>query len=510
MMTRIDDLKSDMRSVTGWLFFFAVLIFCPGSVLVADESSQWPAPTVTRHEVTIGQQRVVYTASAGMGPVHDEGGKHLADLFYVYYKRVNIENGTNRPLLISFNGGPGSASVWMHIGYTGPKRLNLDPEGFPVQPYGVSDNPHSVLDVADIVYIDPVNTGFSRPLPDVDPAQFFGVYEDITYLAAWIEQFVTRHQRWASPKILIGESYGTTRVAGLSRQLQSAHRLYVDGVILVSPTGMGIKREGPIANALLLPHYAATAWYHQRLAPDLQQRDLEALLPEVETFALDIYLPALLRGGFLDAASRSAIASQAARYAGVSSDFVLENNLEIPLDHWRKELLREQRRTVGRLDARYLGVDRDSAGIRYDYDPALTAWNQAFTPAINIYLREQLQFDTPLSYNIFGKVSPWERDEDRTAEDLRRSMAENPWLKVMFQVGYYDGGTDYFAAKQAMWAMDPSGAFQDRFRFHAYRSGHMMYLRDEDLPTSNGHIREFLGWVIEGTRSKPAQYKIAE
>lgn len=477
---------------------------------MADESSQWPAPTVTQHEVKIGEQRVVYTASAGMGPVQDESGKYVADLFFVYYKRVNIENGASRPLLISFNGGPGSASVWMHIGYTGPKRLNLDPEGFPVQPYGVTDNPHSVLDVADIVYIDPVNTGFSRPRADVDAAQFFGVYEDITYLAAWIEQFVTRYQRWASPKILIGESYGTTRVAGLSRQLQSAHRLYVDGVILVSPTSMGIKREGPIANALLLPHYAATAWYHQQLAPELQEMDLEALLPEVESFALDTYLPALMRGGFLEASSRSEIASQAARYAGVSTEFVLENNLEIPLDHWRKELLREVRRTVGRLDARYLGVDRDSAGIRYDYDPALTAWNQAFTPAINIYLREELNFETELSYNIFGKVSPWERDEDRTAEDLRRSMAENPWLKVMFQVGYYDGGTDYFAAKQAMWAMDPSGAFQDRFRFHAYRSGHMMYLRDEDLPTSNSHIRDFLGWVIEGTRNQPAQYHRAQ
>jgi carboxypeptidase C (cathepsin A) len=451
-----------------------------------------PKPAVTEHEVLINGQSVRYRATAGTLPALDSQGQTVAGLFYVYYQRLDGTPTATRPLTFSFNGGPGSSSVWMHIGYTGPRRLQLDPEGFPTQPYGLKDNPHSILDVTDLVYIDPVNTGFSRPLPGVDPKQFFGVTQDIQYLAAWLERFITHYQRWDSPKILKGESYGTTRVAGLSRQLQAAHRVFVDGVVLISPTAMGLKREGAVNAALILPHYAATAWYHQQLAPELQQRELEALLPEVETFALQQYLPALAKGGFLEADQRLAIANQVATYAGVTPEFVLNNNLEIPLERWRKELLRADRLTVGRLDARYLGVDRDAGGIRYDYDPAMSAWNQAFTPAINLYLRGELQYQTELSYNIFGSVSPWDREGEQTAEDLRRSMAENPWLKVLFQTGYFDGGTDYFSAKHLMWNLDPSGQFRPRLRFQAYRSGHMMYLRDEDLPTSNQHLREFI------------------
>jgi len=449
-------------------------------------------PAITEHEAVINGQVIRYRATAGTLPVLDGQGTPLADLFYVYYQKLDVDPAARRPLTFSFNGGPGSSSVWMHIGYTGPRRLQIDAEGFPIQPFGLTDNPSSILDVTDLVYIDPVNTGFSRPRPEVDPKQFFGVNQDIQYLAAWLERFITHYQRWDAPKILKGESYGTTRVAGLSRQLQSAHRVFVDGVALISPTGMGLKREGALQAALLLPHYAATAWYHQQLAADLQQRDLEELLAEVEAFALEQYLPALTKGGFLQETARQDMARTVAAYAGVTPQFVLNHNLEIPLERWRKELLRADRLTVGRLDARYLGVDRDAGGIRYDYDPAMSAWNQAFTPAINLYLRGELQYQTELSYNIFGSVSPWDREGEQTAEDLRRSMAENPWLKVLFQTGYFDGGTDYFSAKHLMWNLDPSGQFRPRLRFQAYRSGHMMYLRDEDLPTSNQHLREFI------------------
>ncbi len=463
----------------------------------ADETTtRWPAPVETHHQANIGGNLVPYSAIAGTLPVLDVDGKPVASLFYVYYRRTDVDRNGTRPLTFSFNGGPGSSSVWMHVGYTSPRRLRLDPEGFPVQPYGLVDNPHSILDVTDIVYIDPVNTGFSRAHAGVDASQFFGVNQDIKYLAAWIERFVTHYERWGSPKILKGESYGTTRVAGLSRQLQAAHRIFVDGVILVSPTSMGLQRRGSVQAALLLPHYAATAWYHRRLAPELQERDLDEWLPGVETFAIETYLPALVRGSSLPDDQRQWIANQVAAYAGVSPTFVLNNNLEIPIERWRKELLREQRLTVGRLDARYLGVDRDAGGLQYDYDPAMSAWNQAFTPAINLYLRDELKYQPDLSYNIFGSVSPWDREGDTTAEDLRRSMAENPWLKVMFQTGYFDGGTDYYSAKHTMWNMDPSGQLRDRFRFHTYRSGHMMYLRDEDLPTSNQHVRDFILWSV--------------
>lgn len=458
----------------------------------------------TEHVVTIGGQRVPYRATAGTQPVWGDDDQPIASVFYVYYERSDVRDRTNRPLVISFNGGPGSASVWMHIGYTGPRFLEIDDEGFPIQPYGTRPNEHSILDVADIVYVDPVNTGFSRIVGDADRRQFFGVNEDIAYLAQWIDTFVSRQGRWNSPKYLIGESYGTTRVAGLARQLQSAHWMFVNGVILVSPTGLGIERQGPVGRALPLPYYAATAWYHDALPPELQSRDLEEILPEVERFTVDEYIPALVRGGFLDETTRREIARRVAYYSGLSERVVLQHNLALPTSVFWKELLRERGITVGRLDSRYRGIDREDAGVRPDYDPALSSWNHAFTPAINHYLREELGYETDLRYWIFGPVHPWNRSGDRTGENLRQAMAENPFLHVMIQSGYYDGGTDYFSAKYTMWNLDPSGKLRDRFRFEAYRSGHMMYLRQEDLAASNQHIREFIQATMRGREGRIA------
>jgi carboxypeptidase C (cathepsin A) len=450
----------------------------------------------TNHVATIRGVRFPYTATAGTLPVHDSIGNPVAAVFYVYYERSDVADKTRRPLTFSFNGGPGSSSAWMHVGYTGPKRVVIDSEGNPVQPYGVRDNPESVIDATDIVFVDPVNVGYSRPVAGADRRQFFGVNQDIDYLGRWIELFVTKHGRWTSPKFLIGESYGTTRVSGLSRQLQSTHKIFLNGVILVSPTGLGISRDGPVGAALTLPHYAATAWYHGALSPELQQRDLEQILPEVERFTIQEYLPALARSGFLPPDERRSIAEQVARYAGVSVPYVLNHNLALPVASWRKELLRDRGLTVGRLDARYQGVDREGAGLSYDYDPAMAAWNHAFQPAINEYLQEDLNFETDVPYILIGgDVRPWDRSNDQTGEDLRQAMAENPFLKTMIQAGYYDGGTDYFSAQYTMWNLDPSGRLQDRFRFRTYRSGHMMYLRDEDLTTSNQDIREFIEWA---------------
>jgi carboxypeptidase C (cathepsin A) len=450
----------------------------------------------TQHTVTIKGQRVPYTATAGTLPVYDSEGKAVAAVFYVYYERSDVTDKGSRPLSFSFNGGPGSSSIWMHLGYTGPRRLNIDDEGNPTRPFGVHENPHSILDVTDIVFVDPVNVGLSRMVEGADRTQFFGVNQDVAYLAAWIELFVNRHDRWHSPKFLIGESYGTTRVAGLSRRLQSAHKMFTNGVILVSPTSLGTSFDLP-SSARYLPHYAATAWYFGKLPPALQSRDLDEILPEVEEFALNEYAPALARGGFLSEADRREMARRVAGYAGVSATFVDNLNLQIPITHWRKELLRDQRLTVGRLDSRYQGVDADAGGISYDYDPAMSSWNHSFTPAMKSYLKGTLQYETDLEYvTIGGNVGPWDRSDDTTGEDLRRAMAENPFLKTMTQSGYYDGATDYFSAKILMWQMDRSGQLQDRFRFRTYRSGHMMYLRDEDLATSNQDIRDFIAWSI--------------
>ncbi|MBR9989971.1 MAG: carboxypeptidase [Gemmatimonadetes bacterium] len=486
----------------------APLVLLLAAAELPAQSTTAPIDTAitSSHTVTINGQRVPYRATAGNQPVLDSDGEPIASVFYVYYERSDVQDRSRRPLVISFNGGPGSASVWMHVGYTGPRFLHIDDEGFPIQPYGVRENPHSVLDVADIVFVDPVNTGFSRIIGDANRNQFFGVNEDVAYLARWIDMFVSRQNRWTSPKFLIGESYGTNRVSGLAQRLQSSHWMYLNGVILVSPTVLGVSRDGPVGSALSLPYYTATAWYHRALAPDLQGRDLEQLLPEVEQFTVDELIPALARGGSLDPQRRSQLAQRVARYSGLSEQTVLGYSLAVPTGFFWKELLRDQGLTVGRLDSRYRGIDRADSGERYDYDPALTAWNHAFTPAINHYLRDVLGYETDLQYWMFGPVNPWNRTGDRTGENLRSAMAENPFLHLFVQSGYFDGGTDYFGAKYTMWNMDPAGRLQDRMRFEAYRSGHMMYLRQEDLATSNQHIREFIRDAVAAAANAPARF----
>jgi carboxypeptidase C (cathepsin A) len=463
---------------------------------------------VREAEVSIRGERVPYRVTIGTQPVYGEDDKAIAALHYTFYERRDVDDTENRPLFISFNGGPGSGSLWMHLGYTSPKVLVIDDEGYPVQPYGVRDNPHSILDVADIVYVNPVNTGFSRILDDeVDREEFFGIDADIEYLAGWIDVFVSRVGRWRSPKYLIGESYGTTRVSGLASALQNNHWMYLNGVILVSPTGLGMMAPGPSprSSLLKLPYYAAAAHYHAQLEESLQAKGLLEVLAEAEEFTIEEYLPALAKGGFIEDDERERIAAEVARYSGLSERFVLDYNLAVPASAFWKELLRDEGYTIGRLDSRYLGVDGVNAGESYDYPPELISWNHAFAPAINSYLRDELGFETDLQYYLFGPVHPWEDDDTDVAEELRQAMAQNPYLNVMVQSGYYDGATDYFSAKYVLWNLDPSGRLRDRLRFEGYESGHMMYLRAEDLETSNQHIREFIERTTPGD-GVPASY----
>jgi carboxypeptidase C (cathepsin A) len=455
----------------------------------------------TKHATKVNGEKLKYSATTGTQPVWDEEGNPTASLFYTYYQRTDIKDNSKRPLLISFNGGPGSASVWMHVAYTGPRVLNVDDEGYPLQPYGVKTNPYSILDVADIVFVNPVNTGYSRVLPNKEgkmPSKeeqkkmFFGVNADVKYLADWITTFVTRNNRWRSPKYLIGESYGTTRVSGLALALQQQQWMYVNGVILVSPTDIGIKREGPVKAANRLPYFAAAAWYHKALSADLQAKDLDELLPDIEQFTLNKYIPALAKGGFISSEEKQQIAEQVALYSGLSVETVLANNLDIDNQFFWKDLLRSRKQTVGRLDSRYLGIDKKVAGSSPDYNAELTSWLHSFTPAINYYLREELNYKTDIKYNMFGNVHPWDRSNNHTGEDLRLAMAQNPYLNVMIQSGYFDGATNYFDAKYTMWQLDPSGQMRDRLSFKGYRSGHMMYLRHEDLQQANQDIRHFI------------------
>jgi carboxypeptidase C (cathepsin A) len=490
-----------------------VFIFCLFlSLRLTAQDHRVPLDTmvVTTNTVVIKGKTVPYKATTGMQPVWDNNGKIIASLYYTYYKRTDVKNDEKRPIVMSFNGGPGSASVWMHIAYTGPKVLKIDDEGFPIQPYGIKDNPNSILDVADIVYVNPVNTGFSRPVvkegEKLDKSQFFGINADVKYLAGWLNTFITRNNRWKSPKYIIGESYGGTRVMGLAAELQNNQWMYLNGVIMVSPADYKVLRtESSVDYAINLPYFTAAAWYHNMLPTTLQNKDLSEILPEAENYAINNLLPAIAKGGFITNDEKNTVAEKMAYYSGLSKKVILQNNLEVSPSFFWKELLRDKTgQTIGRLDSRYTGIDRRENGSSTDYNSEITSWLHSFTPAINYYIREELNFKTDVKYNVFGPVSPWDNRNNNVREGLRQAMAQNPYLKVLVQSGYYDGATTYFGAKYTMWKTDPSGKMKDRFFFKGYRSGHMMYLRNDDLQKANDDLRTFINNSL--ANGKAAKY----
>ena len=491
-----------------YLFFILVISF----ISIQAQDSRIPVDTtvVTNSEVVINGQKITYKATTGMQPVWDDHGEVIASLYYTYYKRTNIKSSAERPIIMSFNGGPGSASVWMHIAYTGPKVLRIDDEGYPIQPYGVKDNPNSILDVADIVYINPVNTGYSRPVvkkgEKLDKSLFFGINADIKYLAGWLNTFISRNNRWQSPKYIIGESYGGTRVMGLAAELQNRQWMYLNGVIMVSPADYKVLRTGSVlSSSLNLPYFTAAAWYHKMLPEELQNKDLLEILPLSEQYAINKLIPAMAKGGFISDTERNKIAERMSYFSGIKKNVILQHNLDVPKDYFWKELLRDENGfTIGRLDSRYKGLDKKLAGDSPDYNSEITSWLHSFTPAINYYIREHLNFKTDVTYNVFGPVRPWDNRNDNVREGLRQAMAQNPYLKVLIQSGYYDGATTYFNAKYTMWQTDPSGRMKDRFYFKGYRSGHMMYLRSEDLKKSNDDLRDFI--KNSSSKGKAAKY----
>ncbi|CAM1344377.1 S10 family peptidase [Tenacibaculum amylolyticum] len=469
------------------------------SICIMAQDMRIPVDTtvVTSNTITIKGKKVSYNAQTGTQPVFDANGTIKATLFYTYYYRTDVNNTATRPLIMSFNGGPGSASVWMHIAYTGPKVLKIDDEGNPIQPYGIKDNPYSVLDVADIVFVNPVNTGYSRPVvkkdEKVDKKYFFGVNADAKYLSDWLNTFVTRTNRWRSPKYIIGESYGGTRVMQLAYELQTRQWMYLNGVIMVSPADYKIIRTGNSEDyAVNFPYYTAAAWYHKQLPKTLQEKDLLAILPESENFAINKLLPALAKGGYIEETEKNKIAEQMSYYSGIDKEVILQHNLEMPKAYFWKELLRKSGKTIGRLDSRYLGLDRKDTGTRPDYSPELVSWLHSFTPAINYYIQNVLKFKTDVKYNMFGPVHPWDFSNNNSRENMRKAMAENPYLQLLVQSGYYDGATTFSAAKYTMGKIDPSGKLKDRMSFKGYRSGHMMYLRKVDLEKANDDLRAFI------------------
>ena len=461
----------------------------------ADESTdEKQLHSVTKHSMTIGGEVLDYTVTTGTMPLRDVKGEQDAYIFYIAYTKNGVKDKTKRPVMFSFNGGPGSSSVWMHMAFLGPRKVLYNTDGFQLQPpYDVVDNEHSILDVADLVFIDPVATGYSRMLPKKPLHKYHGVMEDIQSVAEFVRLYITRNDRWGSPKFIIGESYGTTRAAGLTGHLMSAHRIYTNGTILVSMTELGPEPAPDLSCMLIFPNFTATAWYHKALPADLQAKPLREVLDQAEAFATGEYALALNKGGWLSEAERDNIANKMARFSGLSAEFIKNCNLRVDRDRFWKELLRSRGLTVGRLDSRYTGTDRDSAGETPEFDPAMANWNGPFTGAVNRYFKEELKISTDLSYNIFGNVRPWKgRDGVNTGELLRQAMTANPFLKVFILEGYYDAACDYFTAQYTMSHLDLTGKLKDRISFGFYESGHMMYIHLPSLIKAKQDLTNFI------------------
>ncbi|MFN2168638.1 MAG: S10 family peptidase, partial [Anaerolineae bacterium] len=445
----------------------------------------------THHTVTIDGQAMAYTATAGTMVLKEEaekkgenegeseGQKPRASVFFVAYARDDVEDKSSRPITFSFNGGPGSSSVWLHLGLLGPRRVLLDDEGMPLPPpYRLVENEASLLDASDLVFIDPVSTGYSRPVPGEKAKDFHAFNKDIESVGDFIRLYLSRYGRWTSPKFLAGESYGTTRAAGLSGYLQERHGMYLNGLMLISSVldfqTILFEPANDLAHLLYLPAFAASAWYHGRLSPELQQRSLRQVLAEVEQFAVNDYALALLRGDALPAEERVAIARQLAGYTGLSQDYVERTDLRVKIMRYVKELLRDRRRTVGRLDSRYTGIDRDAAGEHFEHDPSSSATMGPYTATFNDYVRGELQFESDLPYEILAPIyKTWRYDDQENkyvnvAETLRKAMSVNPQLQVFVASGYYDLATPYFATRYTFDHLGLDPDLRDNIRMGYY------------------------------------------
>jgi carboxypeptidase C (cathepsin A) len=429
-----------------------------------------------------------------------ENAKPKAAFFFAAYTRDDIEDKTKRPVTFAFNGGPGSSSVWLHLGIVGPRRVYMTDDGYmPQPPFKLVDNEFSLLDVSDLVFIDPVSTGFSRPVEGQKAREFHGFQKDIESVGDFIRLYTTRYQRWTSPKFLIGESYGTTRSAGLSGYLQERHGMYLNGIMLVSSIldfqTAHFDPGNDLPYILFLPTYAATAFFHGKVRT---RKSLESFLKEVEKFASGEYTLALAKGSSLPARERSRIALELARFTGLSPEYILRSDLRIEIFRFTKELLRDKNRTAGRLDTRFTGMDRDSAGENFEYDPSMAAIIGPYTATFYDYVRGELKFESDLPYEILNpKVWPWsfaqnENNYVNVAETLRKSMSTNPYLKVHVANGYFDLATPYFATRHTFNHLGLDASLQDNISMSFYPAGHMMYIHLPSLAALKANLVEFI------------------
>jgi carboxypeptidase C (cathepsin A) len=470
---------------------------------------------VTEHRLAVGKRTLEYTATCGTvvlreDPQKDgarEGDKPRASVFFIAYTLKgasrDVKKNEQRPITFSFNGGPGSSSVWLHLGILGPQRVATDEMGSPPPPpYALVDNEHTLLLDSDLVFIDPVGTGHSRMAEGEKVAEFHEYQRDLDSVGEFIRMYLARYGRWGSPKYLIGESYGTTRAAGLSLHLQDKHDVFLNGVMLVSLAidlqTLSFEHGNELPYPLFLPTYAATAWYHQALAPELQKKPLAEVIAAAEAFANNEYTAALMQGSRLAASEREHVAGQVARFSGLSTDYVLKCDLRPTDARYFKQLLRERGQTVGRLDTRFLGQDRDDAGENSEADPLLSNVLGAYATGINRVLKDTLKFDSDAPYVVHAPI--WDKWKWKDFENkyvnvggsLRRAMHANPHMRVYVASGYFDLGTPHAAGDYTLAHLGLRDSLQKNIRVSYFEAGHMMYIHPPSLVRMASELREFV------------------
>lgn len=463
-----------------------------------------PAPVVTHHQIQFSGRPLRYTATVGKLPIKDASGKAEALMFYVGYT-MDGADVTQRPVTFAFNGGPGSASIWLHMGALGPRKVVLQKEGFmPAAPYRLEDNASTLLDKSDLVLVDAIGTGFSRPASTTAGKKFWSVKGDIESFGEFVRLYITRNERWSSPLFLFGESYGTTRAAGVSGYLADKG-ISFNGIVLLSTVlsfeTLEFNKTNDLPYPLILPSYTMIAGYHHKLAPELSQ-NLERTRAEVEHWASNEYTQALEKGDALTTQERQSIIDGLARYTGLSKEFIDQSNLRIDVRGFTHYLLADQKLRVGRLDGRFTGPDPNGFEDTPFYDPTGAETEPPFTSVFNDYVRRELNYKTDMPYYVmaheaWGSAFDWNwgsavQGFPDTASALRQAIVKNPYLKVMVLEGYYDLATPYYAANYTMDHLDLTQRYRNNISYATYPSGHMVYLDSQSLKKMKGDVAGFI------------------
>lgn len=473
----------------------------------SDKDSDKPKVSITEGKVSIAGKEFAYTATAGKIFQKSDSGDEKAELFFTAYTAGGLdEDGepkidANRPITFCFNGGPGSSSVWLHLGMLGPRRVSLpDDASYASPPYDLIDNEFSLLDKTDLVFIDPVGTGYSRPSEGEKKSQFHGLEEDLRSISQFIHDYTSKYKRWSSPKFILGESYGGLRAGGLADRLQDRYRMYLNGVILVSAvldfSTLDFASNNDLPYVLFMPGYTATAWKHKALDDEMLSKSLEEVVAMSEEFAYGDYADALLRGGSLSNDEQAQVVAKMSKLTGLSETYLKRAKLRVDLSRFNKELLRDQGKVLGRYDSRYSGLGEDGNGTRMDYDPSGAAFDGIFSGAMNAYLSEELKYEEERVYEILASVWPWNykpyvNSYVTTAGRLADAMTKNPHLRTFAACGYYDLATPPFAMKHTRdHALNRKG-IRDRFTMKFYEAGHMMYVYEPALAKLRKDLIQF-------------------